>query len=240
MVIMCLSLIIPNILEGTANASTAVKSTSDQTYINKAQDLPAPSPTPPDLVDFLTDSGTQPTPTTRPENSASKAALNENDLSTDEVVSVSTDVYDQIDQGTLIILKLKTKTLQKQGQLDAVRAGKSLSKQTLSRSEGNKLSDLSESEIKQLAEAGASKVDVYWINYLTIGQSHLTPLEFWKWKQEKELSWEEIEQELEKDVEIIDRPSVEDDVYADTPAIFSERQSVTSSVYESGVLSACS
>ncbi|WP_169744745.1 RHS repeat-associated core domain-containing protein [Paenibacillus odorifer] len=238
MVIMCLFLILPNILEGTAKASTTVKSTSDQTYINKAQDLPAPSPTPPDLVDFSTDSGPQPTPTTRPENSASKAALNENDLSTDEVVSVSTDVYDQIDQGTLIILKLKTKTLQKQGQLDAVRAGKSLSKQTLSRSEGNKLSDLSESEIKQLAEAGASKVDVYWINYLTIGQSHLTPLEFWKWKQEKELSWEEIEQELEKDVEIIDRPSVKDDVYADNPAIFSERQSVTSSVYESGEYSA--
>lgn len=232
---MCLSLIIPNVLEGTAKANTHVKSISDQTYINKAQDLPAPSPAPSDSLDFSTESAPQPTPTITPtpENFMSKAFLNENDLPSDEVVSVSTDVYDQIDLGTLTILKLKAKIFQKQGQLDVAQAGKSLSKQNFSRSEGNKLSDLSESEIKELAEAGASKVDVYWINYLTLGQSRLVPLELWKWKKEKEISWEDIEQELEQDLEYIKRPSVEDDVYAENIFVISEKRSVTSNVYES-------
>ncbi|AIQ73013.1 RHS repeat-associated core domain-containing protein [Paenibacillus odorifer] len=229
MVIMCLSLIIPNILEGTAKASTTVKSTSDQTYINKAQDLPAPSPAPSDFLDFSTDSGPQPTPTTRPENSASELFKEEGWQDSipplpDEKATVEVATYDP--KLSEAIVSIKVKTLEKQGLLNhSVSSGGTATNQRVASQ------DLIESEIEKLFLAGASIEDVYWINYLMQDSPNQTLLELLKWKQEGKLSWEDIQGELENQAIQKKNPSsVQNSTYQDDP-IFQQFPSLTSLVY---------
>ncbi|MNO24961.1 tRNA(Glu)-specific nuclease WapA precursor [compost metagenome] len=229
MVIMCLFLIIPNILEGTAKASTTVKSTSDQTYINKAQDLPAPSPAPSDFLDFSTDSGPQPTPTIRPENSASKLFKEEGWQDSipplpDEKATVEVATYDP--KLSEAIVSIKVKTLEKQGLLNhSVSSGGTGTNQRVVSQ------DLIESEIEKLFLAGASIEDVYWINYLMQDSPNQTLLELLKWKQEGKLSWEDIQGELENQAIQKKNPSsVQNSTYQDDP-IFQQFPSITSLVY---------
>ncbi|OMD57503.1 hypothetical protein BSK48_30885, partial [Paenibacillus odorifer] len=227
MVIMCLSLIIPNILEGTAKASTAVKSTSDQTYINKAQDLPAPSPIPPDLLDFSTDSGPQPTPTTRPENSASKLFKEDSQ----ELIPPLPDGKATVEEATYdpkfseAIVSIKAKTLEKQGVLNWGSSGGAVTNQKVVSQE------LIESEIEKLFLAGASIEDVYWINYLIQDSPNQSLLELLNWKQEGKLSWEEIQGELEDQAtQKKNSSSVQNSTYQDDP-IFQQFPSITALVY---------
>ncbi|KWX81034.1 hypothetical protein AMQ84_01365 [Paenibacillus riograndensis] len=188
----------------------------------------APSATPKPL--FSTLSKPEPTPT--PENSEDLAALSLERPIADEVVSVSGEVYALKDPGLLTILTLKSKIFHKKAQIQSGNAEKR-SSQGLSRSIAKESSDLSQADIEQLVQAGASKVDVYWLNFLVMGQTKWTPLELLKWKQEKNLPWEDIQKDIEKESGLDVGPSVEKDVYteASSDAAWGKRSLVMSSVY---------
>ncbi|ETT32287.1 hypothetical protein C162_32134 [Paenibacillus sp. FSL R7-269] len=52
---------------------------------------------------------------------------------------------------------------------------------------------MSVEDIRVLVDSGASMVDVYWINFLVIGQTQWTALDILKLKQDKRLSWEDVQ-----------------------------------------------
>ncbi len=82
---------------------------------------------------------------------------------------------------------------------------------------------LTEDQIKDLFLAGATKVDIYWINYMIMGDSTLVPLDLLSMKQKSSLTWKEVQAQIESIVN--DRSTVQDDVYMKSP-------SVTETVYE--------
>jgi RHS repeat-associated protein len=225
-IVLCLSLIIAYIPIELAKA--AGSKDTEKVAANSSNDVPAPSPPPGESANLQPEPTTQ--PTFNPESSFSRKSLNSNDLPSTEVVTVSEDVYNAQDQSILILENLKTKTLQKQGLLSSERgiAGSSTFKSSII---PPKFLDLTLEEIKELALAGASKIDVYWINYLLIDQPDRQSLELWKWKQEKGSTWEEVQQLLEQDSDIY--TSVQEEVYAPLPASLSlfVQPSVVSSVY---------
>ncbi|WP_342481452.1 RHS repeat-associated core domain-containing protein [Paenibacillus sp. FSL L8-0340] len=186
---------------------------------------PAPSPAPLNTI-----SEQQIEPTFNPGNVQMKSAFAENKKLIDEVVSVTGDVYDP---NMLTIQMLREKTYETRMKLVPGKTKENLEKPLARAAEPRSL-DLTQTEIEPLVLAGASKVDVYWVNYLSLLQEKRTPLELWKWKLNEKRSWEDIQQELEKEAGIFSKPTVQENVYA-TEMLnhfsFNGKPTVSSSVY---------
>ncbi|MEK4159517.1 MULTISPECIES: RHS repeat domain-containing protein [Paenibacillus] len=100
----------------------------------------------------------------------------------------------------------------------------------------NRVDDLKKEEIEKLVLAGASIVDVYWIN-LIVKESTLSPMDILEFKKNGEKPWEDIEIQIRNNV--FDLPSsVEDTVYQDALATeFSLNPlTVTDDVYDKTIL----
>ncbi|WP_405111623.1 RHS repeat-associated core domain-containing protein [Paenibacillus sp. FSL K6-1217] len=130
-------------------------------------------PTPLDLPQFDDDSLAEGTDT----------ALRQN--------SVVADTYESADPTQLEILKLKAKTLEKQGLLPA--NGASMQR-GLSDANISKASDknLSIEVIKELDLRGATRLEFYWMNLLFQDHPDWNLPEVWDWKQESGYDWETI------------------------------------------------
>ncbi|MEK4297432.1 RHS repeat domain-containing protein [Paenibacillus sp. FSL R5-0914] len=100
----------------------------------------------------------------------------------------------------------------------------------------NRVDDLNKEEIEKLVLAGASIVDVYWIN-LIVKESTLTPMDILDIKKNGEKTWEDIEIQIRNNVFDL-QSSVEDTVYQDTFATeFSLNPlTVTDDVYDKTIL----
>lgn len=146
--------------------------------------VPTPSPTPESPDKLLSDS-LVPMPSSTPAPNGEFKLFNYEQPVTNEEVTVSNDVYDDTNQEAL--QTLRNKTLQKKNLLQS-RAIKQNSNPTASRKALQDVTDLSVEDIRVLVDSGASMVDVYWINFLAIGQTQWTALDILKLKQDKQLS----------------------------------------------------
>ncbi|MBP2115936.1 polymorphic toxin-type HINT domain-containing protein [Paenibacillus silagei] len=193
--------------------------------------VPTPSPTPESPDELFSDS-LVPMPSATPPPSGEFKLLNSGQPVADEEVTVSNEVYADTNEQTL--QTLRAKTLQKKNLLQA-RTNKQNTNPNLSRITPQDAADLSREEIQALVESGASMVDVYWINFLLMGQTKLTSLDILKLKQDKQLSWEDVQamMQMEPKDNSFDS-SVVKNVYDEIASDLSldARSSVISDVYE--------
>lgn len=97
------------------------------------------------------------------------------------------------------------------------------------------VADLSRDDIQALVESGASMIDLYWLNFLVMGQTQWTAVDILKLKQDKQLNWEDVQALMQ--LESKDNSSgssvvknVYDEIISDLP--LDARSSVISDVYE--------
>lgn len=148
----------------------------------------------------------------------------------DEKVTVEKATYEPpLSEAVLFI---KAKTLHKQG-LPLSDDSRSKSSFFSTSDIKSPIKDLDKIQIERLVVAGASKLDVYWINYLMLGAPRQTPIELLKWKQEDVLTWEQIDGKLHISNSSKNAPSsVQDATYYDAViSQFGALPSVSSAVY---------
>ncbi|UQZ32242.1 hypothetical protein C2I18_00985 [Paenibacillus sp. PK3_47] len=219
------------------NQATAAQENSQERSaktVPSTKSVPSSSPSPtPQSPDTLFSDSIIPMPSSTPEPDGELNSLRSVQPFTDEVVTVSNEVYDDTSQQ--ILQTLRAKILQKKN-LIQTRSNKQNSNQALSRIAHQDVADLSEADIQILVESGASKIDVYWLNFLAMGETKWTALEILKLKQEKQLSWEDVQTTMELESEInFSTSSVVKEVYDEITSvpILDAHSFVTSAVYES-------
>ncbi|MEK4046824.1 RHS repeat-associated core domain-containing protein [Paenibacillus sp. FSL H8-0048] len=213
----------PNLM-GKASANPAM-TTASRSTAELVKSSPFPSPVPSGPSDLFLPQSPEPTITPGAQRNAPSQPL-----IADEVVSVTQDAYDI---NLLPVTQLKKKILQKKERLQPALTGMK-AKGILSSVPDNEDLDLKQADIEQLVQAGASKIDVYWLNLLVMGQTKWTAIELLRWKQDKQASWEDIQATLDQEMQTLHVPTVGEDVY--DPNLLQQeaigRFTVRSSVYE--------
>ncbi|MNO32897.1 tRNA(Glu)-specific nuclease WapA precursor [compost metagenome] len=146
--------------------------------------------------------------TTNPVNITSldeTSEVNVPEFSLENTKTVVNSVYDT--NTILEIERIKARTFQK----------KMLKQGQLTLGLKSTVRDLTKEEVDELILSGAGKEDIYWVNLLT-KETTLTPEEIFEVKKNGEISWEETEKRILK--EITKPSSVEEAVYNETVTEF--------------------